>query len=134
MAQPASRMRTARGSSIVTRSEARLFRVRNAKAVFSVFFSGAALGALVVGALGARYRTDFGIQEVAIAVGVAFCLGVIGLSLARRARFDYQRSVGRIGGRGIAALGRLAGTVAILVATTAGLAFGVFAVLTFVLD
>ena len=91
-------------------------------------------GALVVGALGARYRTDFGVEEVGIAVAAAFGLGIIGLSLARRARFDYQRSVGRIGGRGIAALGRLAGTVAILIAMTAALAFGVFAVLTFVLD
>ena len=106
----------------------------NTKAVFSVVFGLAALGVFVAGAVLARIRDDIGLAEAGIAVGVGVLLAFVALSLARRARFDYQRTLGRIGGSAIAAAGRLLGTVALLVGVTAGLAFGVFAVLTVVLD
>ena len=108
--------------------------MRNAKAVFSVVAGLAALGVCVAGAVLARVRTDIGLTEAGIAVGIGALLALVALSLARRARFDYQRTLGRIGGSAIASTGRLLGTVALLVGITAGLAFGVFAVLTIVLD
>jgi len=108
--------------------------VRNAKAVFSVFVGLAALAVFVAGAVLARVRDDIGLAEAGVAVGVGALLALVALSLARRARFNYQRTLGRIGGSAIASAGRLLGTVALLVGITAGLAFGVFAVLTIVLD
>jgi len=108
--------------------------VQNAKAVLSVLFGLLALIVLVGIAVGARYYEEVGLVEVTIGVGVGLLLSFVSLSLARRARFDYQRTLGRIGGSAIAVVGRLLGTAALLVAVTAGLAFGVFAALTVVLD
>jgi hypothetical protein len=108
--------------------------LRNAKAVFSVVFGLAALAVFVAAAVLARVRTDIGLAEAGVAVCVGVLLAVVALSLARRARFKYQRTLGRVGGSAIAAGGRLLGTVALLVGITAGLAFGVFGVLTIVLD
>ena len=108
--------------------------MRNAKAVFSVFFGLVALGVFVAGAVLAWTRTDIGLAEAGGAVGLGALLALVALSLARRARFHYQRTLGRSGGSAIAAAGRLLGTAALLIGITAGLAFGVFAVLTIVLD
>ena len=58
---------------------------------------------------------------------------LVTIALARRARFDFQRSLGRIGGDGIAVAARFLGIVALLVSLTAGLAVGVFAVLALIL-
>ena len=55
------------------------------------------------------------------------------IALARRARFDFQRSLGRIGGDRIAVAARFLSLVALLVALTAALAVGVYAVLALVL-
>jgi len=108
--------------------------VQNPKAVLSVLFGLLALIVLVGIAVGARYYEEVGLVEVAIGVGAGLLLSFVSLSLARRARFDYQRRLGRIGGAGVAAVGRALGVVALLVGITTGLAFGVFAVLTIVLD
>ena len=108
--------------------------MRNAKAVFSVTFGLAALGVFVAGAVLARIRDDVGLVEAGAAVGAGVFLSLVALSLARRARFDYQRTLGRIGGVAVARVGRFLGTVSLLIGLTAALAFGVFAVLTTVLD
>ena len=54
----------------------------------------------------------------------------LALRLARRARFDYQRSLGRAGGVALATAARMLGGFAFLLAVTGALALGVFAVLT----
>jgi hypothetical protein len=108
--------------------------VHNGKAVLSVFFGLVALAALGGSAAAARYYEDVGLAEVGIAVGIGVVLALVSVSLARRARFDYQRTLGRVGGAAVAAVGRALGTTALLVGITAGLAFAVFAVLTLVLD
>jgi hypothetical protein len=59
---------------------------------------------------------------------------LVSIGLARRARFEFQRSLGRAGGDGIAATGRMLSVIALLVSLTAALAVGVFAVLALVLD
>ena len=108
--------------------------MHNPKAVSSVFFGLLALTVLVGIAVAARYYEEVGLVQVAVGVGVGLLLSLVSLSLARRARFDYQRRLGRIGGAGVAAFGRVLGLVALLISITAALAFGVFAVLTLVLD
>ena len=108
--------------------------MRNAKAVFSVLLGLIALGILGAAVVLARVRADFGIREIGGGVGIGLVLALVSLSLARRARFDYQRTLGRIGGSGVAAAGRLLGTTALLVALTAAFAFGVYGVLTLALD
>lgn len=108
--------------------------MRNAKAVFSILFGLLALGVLVGGAAAARVLDEWDLGEVGVAVGSAFVLALVAISLARRARFDYQRTLGRIGGAPAAGAGRFLGTAALLVSLTAGLAFAVFAVLTLVLE
>jgi hypothetical protein len=108
--------------------------VRNLKAVFSVLLGALALAALAGGVVAARYYDAIGLAEVGIAIGVGFLLALGSVSLARRAQFDFQRTLGRIGGSGVFAFGRFLGWTALLTAVTAGLAFGVYAVLTLALD
>jgi hypothetical protein len=108
--------------------------VRNVKAVLSVLLGTLALAVLAGGVVAARYYDEIGLGEVGIAIGVGFLLALGSVSLARRAQFDFQRTLGRIGGTGVFAVGRFLGWTALLTAITAGLAFGVFAVLTLVLD
>jgi hypothetical protein len=108
--------------------------VHNVKAVFSVLFGLLALGVLVVGGGAARYVDEVGLREASIAVGAGFLLALVTISLARRGRFDYQRTLGRKGGEGVAKTGKLLGVAALLASLTAALAIGVYLVLTLVLD
>lgn len=108
--------------------------MRNPKAVLSVLLGLLALGELGAVALLDRIRSDVSLREVGGGVGIGLFLALVSLSFARRARFDYQRTLGRIGGSAVGATGRLLGTAALLVSLTAASAFGVYAVLTLVLD
>lgn len=108
--------------------------MRNPRAVFALLFALLALGALIGGAAIAQMSEEVDFPEAVAAVPVGILLAVISLSFARRARFEYQRTVGRTGGRVVAALARLLGSIALLIGITAALALGVFAVLALVLD
>jgi hypothetical protein len=65
---------------------------------------------------------------------VAGVLGYLALVFARRARGEHQRTLGRAGGRVLEMLGRVLGGAALLLAVTAALALGVFAVLALAFD
>jgi hypothetical protein len=108
--------------------------VSNAKAVWAFFVALLALGMLAGAAAAAQLSEEVGLPEGAPAVAVGFVLAVVSLSLARRARFEHQRTLGRVGGAGIATAARVLGLIALIVAVTAALALAVFAVLTLVLD
>jgi hypothetical protein len=108
--------------------------MRNAKAVLAFLVGLLALGVLVGGAVVAHFREEVGLYQAIPAVPLGGLLGLVALSLARRARFEHQRTLGRAGGRVLAALGRFLGGVAVLAAVTAALALIVFAVLTLALD
>jgi hypothetical protein len=71
--------------------------------------------------------------EALVVVPAAVVAALVGIALARRARFDFQRSLGRIGGDGLAVTARLLSLIALLVSLTAALAVGVFAILALVL-
>jgi hypothetical protein len=108
--------------------------MRNSRAVWAFLVALLALAVLIGAAAAAQLSGDVGLTEAAPAVPVGLFLAVVSLSLARRARFEHQRTLGRAGGAGLATAGRVLGLVALIVAVTAALALAVFAVLALVLD
>jgi hypothetical protein len=108
--------------------------VRNAKAAWGLVTAVLAFGVLAGAVVGARSFEEVGLYEAVGAVPVAGLLALISLSLARRARWEHQRTLGRAGGTGVATLARMLGTVALLIALTAALALVVYAVLALALD
>jgi hypothetical protein len=103
----------------------------NRAAIWALVTALAALGVLVGGVLAAHWSGAVGLYEALPAVPIGLVLGFVSLRLARRARFEHQRSLGRSGGAALAAVARVIGGFAFLLATTGALALGVFAVLTF---
>jgi hypothetical protein len=108
--------------------------VQNPKAAWALITALLALGVLAGAVAGARSFEAVGLYETLGAVPAAGLLALISLSLARRARWEHQRTLGRAGGTGVAALARVLGTVALLIALTAALALVVYAVLALALD
>jgi hypothetical protein len=107
--------------------------VHNQKAVGGLFFGLLALVLLAAGVAAPLLVEDVGALEALIVVPAAALCALVCIALARRARFDFQRSLGRIGGERTAATARFLGVVALLVSLTAALAAGVFAVLALIL-
>jgi len=107
--------------------------VRNGKAIGALLFAVLALGFLAAGAAVPRFVTGIEPLEAMVAVPAAVLCALVGIGLARRARFAFQRSLGRIGGDGAATVARALSLVALLLSLTAALAVGVYAVLALVL-
>ena len=103
---------------------------RNPKAFWAFVLALAALGVLAGGVAAAHYSGDVGLYQAIPAIPVGLLLAFMSLRLARRARFEHDRSLGRAGGRVLAAAARILGGFALLLAITGLLALGVFAVLT----
>jgi hypothetical protein len=103
---------------------------RNPKAVWAFVTALAALAVLAGGLLAANYLSAVGLYQAIPAVPIGLILAFISLRLARRARFEHQRSLGRAGGAGLATAARILGGLALLLAITGALALGVFAALT----
>jgi hypothetical protein len=108
--------------------------VRNARAVWAFLFALLALGALFGGAAAARLSERVGFVEAVGAVPLGVFLALVSLSLARRARYEYERTLGRAGGGGLTVVARFLGAIALILGVTAALALGVYAVLALVLD
>ena len=106
--------------------------MRNARAVLALLAGLLAL-AVLAGAAAARLLVEIGF-EGALAVPVAALLALLALSLARRARDEYQRTLGRAGGRVLVAVARAVAVLALLLAVTAALALGVFVLLVVLQD
>ena len=103
------------------------------KAVFAFLVGLLAFGAFPAAAAATRYL-GVGVLEAGAAVPAGGLLALLALSLARRVRIENERTLGRAGGTGLAALGRAFAIVALLLAITAALAVGVFLALVLVLD
>jgi hypothetical protein len=108
--------------------------VTNAKAIWAFL-----VGVLSLGVFGGTAAVEYGEQEirlehVVVAVPIALVLALVSVILGRRARLEHQLTLGRSGSRGFIAFARFLGTVALLLALTAALALGAFAVLVLVLD
>ena len=106
----------------------------NTRALWAFVVALLALAVLVGAAAAAQLSGHVGLAEAAPAVFIGLILAVLSLSLARRARFEHQRTLGRVGGAGLATTARVLGLMALIVALTAALAIAVFAVLILVLD
>ena len=106
--------------------------MRNPKAIIAFLFSLLALAFVVAGVLLPRLRDEIEPLEALVVTPAAFASALIAIALARRARFDFQRTLGRAGGDGLASLASLLGVLVLLVSLTAGLAAGVYAVLVLV--
>ncbi|MFQ5425649.1 MAG: hypothetical protein ACE5EV_01045 [Gaiellales bacterium] len=102
--------------------------MRNTKAVWAVIFAVVALGILAVGAALTNRENNITLYGYA-SVPAAFVSGLAALSLVRRARFDYQRSIGRIGGNALAVTAKILGLTALVLSLTGALAIAVFIVL-----
>ena len=96
--------------------------VRNAKALIALFFGALGLLFLAAGVLLPRVRDEVEPLEALIVTPAAFLSALVAIAMARRARFDFQRTL----------VARALGIVALLVSLTAGLAVGVYAVLVLV--
>ncbi|HEY7004058.1 MAG TPA: hypothetical protein VH281_07230 [Gaiellaceae bacterium] len=103
---------------------------RNSKAVWAFVTALAALGVLAGGLVAANYSGHVGLYEAIPAVPIGLVLAFVSLRLARRARFEHQRTLGRSGGAGLTTAARILGGIAMVLAVTAALALGVFAALT----
>lgn len=106
----------------------------NTKAVWAFPAALASLAALGAVAFLARRYGGIRLEDALVAVPIALVLGLVAALLARRARLEHQRRLGRSGNRGLIALVRIVSTVALLLGVTAALALAVYAALTLVLE
>jgi hypothetical protein len=103
---------------------------RNPKAVWAFLLALAALAVLGGTLAAAHYSSYVDLYRGIAAVPIGFLLAFFSIRTARAARLEYDRSLGRSGGRGLATVARILGGFALLLAITGALALGVFAVLT----
>ena len=89
----------------------------------------AALALFVGAGYAAREYAEVSWLKASLAVPVVALLGFFSLALASRGHGVHQRTLGRAGGAGVAGAARVLGTLALLLAITAGLALAVFGVL-----
>lgn len=103
--------------------------MRNGKAVGAVLAGLLALGVLAFGIVAAVVLDRIELVEAIPVLPACAVLAFVALGLGGQGRVAHQRSLGRVGGNGIAAFGRALGSLALLLDLTAALAVGVYAVL-----
>ena len=92
------------------------------------------VGLLAVAALPAAIavaeRTDLlGLVDASGAIPVAALAGLAAILLARRARRNVERTLGRVGGERAATIGRALGLLGLCLAVAGSIAIGVYAIL-----
>jgi membrane protein implicated in regulation of membrane protease activity len=87
------------------------------------------LAALPVAVVIAQESEDLTMVQAGVAVPVAALLSLLALWLARRARRRSDRTIGRVGGRRAARVGKVLGGLGLYLAATAAIALGVYALL-----
>ena len=96
----------------------------NARARISVVLGLVAAAALPATIALAETSDLLELPEAAVAIPVAAVLGVCAVVLARRARIQVQRTLGRVGGERTARLGRALGLLALGLAVAGAIAVG----------
>jgi hypothetical protein len=98
-------------------------------ATAALLFGLLALAAIPAGCAVAAYRDEIEVLDaLVVAVPAAFVLGLIAVSLSRRARARFERSVRRAGG-GLVRAAALVAWSGVYVAVTGGLALAFYGVL-----
>ena len=100
----------------------------NARAWGSVLVGVLSVTAVPAGIALAHFH-DINLLKAGWAAVPALALGVAALILARGARRRTERTIGRIGGRGVTRLGRLLRALGIYLALAAALSVGIYELL-----
>jgi hypothetical protein len=106
-------------------------RARNDAARASVACAILGLLVPVAGYVAARQLKDVTIVQGTEATCGSALLGLLAIMLGRKAQFVTERTLGRVGGAGLARTGRLLGLLALCIGLTAGLALGFYALLNY---
>jgi len=97
----------------------------NARAWGSVVVGLVSVACVPAGIALTHFR-DIDLVKAGWAVIPGLLLGIASLALARGAKRRTERTIGRVGGRGITRLGRLLGVLGIYLALAGALAVGVY--------
>jgi len=100
----------------------------NARAWVSVVLGLLSVAAVPAGVALTHYR-DIELLQAGWAVAPGLVLGVASLLLARGARRRTERTIGRVGGRGLTKAGHLLGALGVYLALAAALSVGVYELL-----
>jgi hypothetical protein len=82
-----------------------------------------------IGFVAARKLDEVTLVQATVATCGSGVLGLGAVLLARRARRNIERTLGRLGGEGAIRVGRLLGILAFCLGLTAGIALGVYGLL-----
>lgn len=115
-----------------TRSSSGAQARRNASARAAVVVGLLSLLTVPAAVAATRWSTRYELLHAAFAIPVGILLGLVALSLARRAGDRIARSLGRAPGAGAAKAGRRLGVAGILVALTAAGSVAVYELLAYV--
>ena len=83
----------------------------------------------VTGFAAARQLERVSLVQATAATCASALLGAAAIALARKARRNIERTLGRIGGEATARAGRLLGLISLCLGLTAGLALGFYGLL-----
>jgi hypothetical protein len=100
-------------------------RTTNVRAWGAVLFGLLSVATVPAAVALTRYR-DIELLDAGWAVIPAFVLGVVAVLLARGARKRSERTIGRVGGRGVTRVGRFLGALGIYIALAGALSLGVY--------
>jgi hypothetical protein len=106
-------------------------RARNDAATGSLLCALVGLAVPIAGFAAAHELSRVTLVQATAATCASAVLGLSALLLARRARRNLDRTLGRVGGRGTARAGRALGFLSLCVGLAAGLALGFYALLTY---
>jgi hypothetical protein len=101
----------------------------SAGAVFSVLLGLVAVATLPAAILFAERWERITLLESSVAIVPAFVLGLAAVFLGRRARRSIDRTLGRVRGYKLAAVGRFLGYLALYIALTASISVATYYVL-----
>jgi hypothetical protein len=92
----------------------------------------ASVATLPVAVYGTRFSDSYDLLHAGFAIPVAAVLGLVAISLARRARARAAVSLAGEGGGGAATAGRILGIIGLCMAASAIVALGVYGLLQYV--
>jgi hypothetical protein len=85
----------------------------------------------IAGYVAARQLKDVTIVQGTEATCGSALLGLLAVMLARKAQFVTERTLGRVGGAGLARAGKVLGLLSLCIGLTAALALGFYALLNY---
>jgi peptidoglycan/LPS O-acetylase OafA/YrhL len=104
-------------------------RARNNAALGSVLVALLSVALPVVAYAAAHQLARVSLVQATVASAFSALLGLAAILLARRARRNVERSIGRVGGESSARVGRLLGFIGLCIGLTAAIAIGVYSLL-----